>query len=78
VEFTQTVEIASLEQIEGVLKVSDKGKFIYELEATADKDVRPAVFSLATQKGWALVGLRQEETTLEAIFQDLTKSDKTA
>jgi hypothetical protein len=37
--------------------------------------VRIAIFQLAAQREWTLIGLRQEESNLEKIFQQLTRED---
>jgi len=39
-----------------------------------DQDVRPAIFDLAKRSGWTLYELHQERASLEALFQQLTKS----
>ncbi|RZK13452.1 MAG: gliding motility-associated ABC transporter ATP-binding subunit GldA, partial [Hymenobacter sp.] len=36
-------------------------------------DVRAAVSRLAVEQGWLLLGLRQEQQSLEAVFGELTK-----
>ncbi len=73
VEFSNTPEVAQLEAIEGVLKVLHTGTNTYKIEAKVDQDVRPAIFKYASDHGLTLVGLQQEEITMENIFQQLTK-----
>ena len=73
VEFSDTPEVAQLEAIEGVLKVQSTGENTYKIEATVKQDVRPAIFKYASDHGLTLVGLQQEEITMENIFQQLTK-----
>jgi ABC-2 type transport system ATP-binding protein len=43
------------------------------LRAAPGLDVRAAVSRLAAQQGWILLGLRQEQQSLEAVFGELTK-----
>jgi ABC-2 type transport system ATP-binding protein len=45
----------------------------YEITADSTCDVRPDVFRMASEQGLVLVGLKQQENTLETIFQSLTK-----
>jgi len=76
VEFSEEVDPKELEAIEGVDKVTVEKANKYTLSSQPDTDVRPAIFKFATEKGVTLVGLTQEEVTMENIFQDLTKSNK--
>lgn len=76
VEFSEAVKVAALEAIEGVTAVEQKTEVAFVLTCVADRDIRPAIFKFATEEGVSLVGLSQEEVTMENIFQDLTKSEK--
>ncbi|MEP2770822.1 MAG: gliding motility-associated ABC transporter ATP-binding subunit GldA [Fulvivirga sp.] len=76
VEFSEAVKVTDLEAIEGVVAVEQKTEAAFVLTCVADRDIRPAIFKFATEKGVSLVGLTQEEVTMENIFQDLTKSEK--
>lgn len=74
VEFSESVEEDALLNIEGVEKVESSKPGHYVLSCKADRDVRPEIFKYATENKVTLVGLSQEEVTMENIFQDLTKS----
>ena len=37
-----------------------------------DDDLRPALFKLAVDKGYTLVGLKREGQNLEQVFRELT------
>ncbi len=76
VEFSENVKVAALEAIEGVTEVEQKSESSFILSCVTDRDIRPAIFKFATEEGVSLVGLSQEEVTMENIFQDLTKSEK--
>lgn len=76
VEFSAEVDEAALESIEGVKGVEQKSATSYVLNCISDHDIRPLIFKFATDKGVSLVGLSQEEVTMENIFQDLTKSEQ--
>lgn len=45
----------------------------YRLHSQPGQDVRAAIFTLAANQQWQLVGLRQEENSLEQIFKELTR-----
>ncbi|MEZ0538211.1 gliding motility-associated ABC transporter ATP-binding subunit GldA [Fibrella arboris] len=57
----------------GVLSVDHVGSGQYRLTATADSDLRATIFRLAADRGLTLVGLRQQETSLEGVFKELTR-----
>jgi ABC-2 type transport system ATP-binding protein len=66
----------SLLALPGVERVEPAGPLKYRIIAAPKTDLRSAIFRLAGEKGWPLVGLQQEENTLEKLFQDLTKPGK--
>lgn len=72
VEFEQGVTATELAQISGVAEVREIKPNSFRLVAHANADVRGGVFRFAADRNLALVGLRQEENTLEDIFQQLT------
>lgn len=73
-EFEQDLpDMAVLGTLPGVLSVDQVGMGQYRLTATLDADLRAAIFRLAADKGLTLVGLRQQETSLEGVFKELTK-----
>lgn len=73
IEFDIDVEVEKLKAISGVLdvKVASFGK--YEITTDSAFDVRSELFKIATKNNWTLLGLKQEERSLESIFQELTK-----
>ena len=56
----------------GVLTVAQTGPGHYRLTATPETDLRAAIFRLAADRGLILVGLSQQETSLENVFKELT------
>ena len=76
VEFSTPVDTSLLEAIDGVTSVEQEDVNKYLVEASTEKDIRPAIFQLASERGLTLVGLQQEEVTMENIFQALTKPGK--
>ncbi|MBL7852588.1 MAG: gliding motility-associated ABC transporter ATP-binding subunit GldA [Cyclobacteriaceae bacterium] len=73
VEFTSSVDENLLGQIEGVTKVILLSDNKYRLTATTD--IRPAVMRFAAERQLPLVGLTQEENSLEAVFRQLTQAE---
>ncbi len=72
-EFEQSVDIEALKTLEGVLKIETLSEKKYRIFASADKELRGEIFKFAAEKNWVLLGLQQEESSLESIFQQLTK-----
>ena len=73
VEFKEKVEAELFMDIKGVRSVKNKDNFIV-IEADIEVDVRPQIFKFATEKGFTLVGMSQESSTMEDVFRQLTKS----
>ncbi|GAA4430815.1 gliding motility-associated ABC transporter ATP-binding subunit GldA [Pontibacter saemangeumensis] len=73
VEFEQPVETEVLQLVPGVIRVALAQGFTYRVTSEYDTDIRSNVFRIAAERNWPLVGLRQEENSLEKIFQELTK-----
>ncbi|RTQ52194.1 gliding motility-associated ABC transporter ATP-binding subunit GldA [Hymenobacter gummosus] len=76
-EFEGSIDPAALWQLPGVKGVEQGqgGAWIIRTEGKGDQ--RRAISQLAAQQGWLLLGLRQEEQSLEQVFQELTTATKT-
>jgi len=72
-EFSGPIELQSLQNIEGVESVTSQELNKARIIARSGNDIRSAIFKLAAEKNWPLIGLSQEEQTMEHIFQQLTK-----
>jgi ABC-2 type transport system ATP-binding protein len=48
---------------------------VYRIISEKGADIRATVSRLATEQNWGLLGLRQEENSLEKVFQQLTSND---
>ncbi|MCK8492585.1 MULTISPECIES: gliding motility-associated ABC transporter ATP-binding subunit GldA [Spirosoma] len=69
-------ELASsdvLTTVTGVQRVEPLGQGQYRITAVANTDLRASIFRLAADQNLTLVGLRQQENSLEGIFKELTK-----
>lgn len=75
-EFSENVEAGSLKTIEGVLSVEAGANNKYIIKTDAGTDARPAIFKFASDSGLTLLGLHQEEVTMENVFQELTRKEE--
>jgi ABC-2 type transport system ATP-binding protein len=71
-EFESAIDPSILQTIPNILAVETLPQHKYRLRSHPGKDIRSAVFGLAAAHNWSLIGLRQEENSLEKIFQQLT------
>ncbi|MEO7991090.1 MAG: gliding motility-associated ABC transporter ATP-binding subunit GldA [Chryseolinea sp.] len=72
VEFEGNVEANELSVLKGVIRVQELSKGKFSVTATSGVDIRPELFRFAADKNLSLIGLKQEEASLESIFRDLT------
>lgn len=72
VEFEQPVDAGRFSAIAGVRDVTDLGNNTFRIYATEGVDLRPELFRFAADNNLSLVGLKQEEHSLENIFRALT------
>lgn len=77
VEFNAPVDASELEQLAGVKSVTPHGK-AYRLVTMPGMETRQEIFRFATEKNLSLIGLKQEENSLEEIFHSLTVAQATA
>jgi ABC-2 type transport system ATP-binding protein len=66
---------AALEDLPGAAAVRSDGDGRYHVTAEGRADLRRAVFSLAVERRWVMLGLRQTVPTLEDVFLRLTTRD---
>ena len=71
-EFESPVDRELLLRLPGVLTVEPIEQHKYRITSATTTDLRAEIFRLAAEKNLLLLGLRQEESSLEAIFQQLT------
>lgn len=73
-EFSESINMDDLKAMEGVVSVDDLASNKYRIKATTKEDIRPLLFDYASSKSIKLLGLQQEEVTMENVFRELTKS----
>ena len=74
VEFEAEINKSLLSSITGVIEVKKLEGARYEV-VSGKMDIRSAIFKVAADNQLPLVGLKQQEGSLEHIFQTLTKKD---
>ena len=72
VEFDYRVEEIALSRLPHVKTVHNPQGFIYEITFETATDMRPKVFDFAHDSGLKILQLNKKNTSLEAIFQELT------
>lgn len=72
VEFEGGVAADDLRQLPGIVDVLEEGSFCFRIVTQGGSDLRPVLFRFAAEKSLSLVGLRQQESSLEEVFRDLT------
>lgn len=74
VEFEGEVTAEQLMRLTGVQRVEHLDGAKFKLTAEKGIDIRPEVFRFAADRQLSLVGLKQEENSLENLFRELTLS----
>src|SRR5687768_13598884 len=73
-EFENPVDVKLLHSLPQVKEVKQLEGNIYRVVSAQAEDPRAAISRLAADQNWLLLGLRQEEDSLEKIFQQLTNN----
>jgi len=74
IEFSAPVSDSLLQQAEGVVSVARISDTKFRIAATSGHDIRASIIRFAGEKNLPLVGLTLEETSLESVFSELTRS----
>ena len=73
VQFSTPVDIEKMRLISGISEISSMDNFTYKIISNGTIDLRPEIFRFAADHNLSLIGLRQEEHSLENIFRELTR-----
>lgn len=71
-EFQEAIDVAELQQLEGVVEVIAITPFKCKVIASPGKDLRSELFKYASDKKRSLIELKVEEYSMETIFKELT------
>jgi ABC-2 type transport system ATP-binding protein len=72
-EFESGVALSDLKILADISAITEISPSKFRIEVKENIDLRPAIFRFAADKNLSLVGLKQEENSLEGIFQELTR-----
>ena len=73
-EFESIIDdLGPLRGLAGVQRVEVEKGATYRISTAHGRDLRGDISRLAAQQGWVLLGLRQEQQSLEDVFGELTK-----
>ena len=72
VQFEKEVNLSQMKSLPGVQGVEVKEDHKYRVISDGTVDLRPEIFRFAADNNLSLIGLKQEENSLENIFRDLT------
>lgn len=72
VEFETTIDTGDMEKLPGVARLANLGDNRYRVQLHPGVDIRPELFRYAADRRLSLIGLKQEENSLENIFRELT------
>ena len=72
VEFTEGINHDVILQLEAVLRVEVLEGNRYRIVHNGDEDLRFKLFDIFKAENWQMIGMQQEEASLEAIFQSIT------
>ena len=73
-EFENPIDVRLLQNLPQIKEVKQLEGNTYRIVSTQTEDPRAAISRLAADQNWLLLGLRQEENSLEKIFQQLTSN----
>ncbi|MFV0521827.1 MAG: ATP-binding cassette domain-containing protein [Mangrovibacterium sp.] len=73
VEFTQPISPIDLKEKLAVAAVELLSETKFLLTANSSVDIRPQIFNCAVNNKWTIIALTEQQTSLENVFQQLTK-----
>lgn len=75
VEFSTKINSNELKGLSGVKKVDSLTPTSFNIFSEKELDIRPVISNFASEKGYTLLEMRTEMSSVEDIFQQLTKSN---
>jgi ABC-2 type transport system ATP-binding protein len=74
VEFDKMPELEVLRQIKGISKIEQINSTTYVAESESRMDIRPSIFQFAVNHQLVLLTLKEQQQSLENVFQELTRN----
>jgi ABC-2 type transport system ATP-binding protein len=75
VEFANAVDESDIAALEGIQELKRLNGNTFRIRAIAGMDLRPRMVDFAIKHDFSLIGLKQEESSLESIFSQLTAAE---
>ena len=72
VEFDKTPDLEALRKLSGIGKIEKINQTTLIVESARNTDLRPAIFKFAVDNQLVLLTLKEQQQSLENVFQDLT------
>ena len=73
VEFDKAPDLEALRKIPGLLKIEQISPNTFVAESGGNTDLRPAIFRFAVNNQLILLTLKEQQQSLENVFQELTR-----
>lgn len=73
VEFGTSVDMSEIQHLPGIASVAPLTENRYRIHVHPGIDIRPEIFRYSADHNLSLIGLKQEENSLENIFRELTE-----
>jgi ABC-2 type transport system ATP-binding protein len=73
VEFDKSPNLEAIRKIQGLRKIEPVNATTFIAESDGSNDLRPAIFHFAVNNQLVLLSLKEQQQSLENVFQDLTK-----
>lgn len=74
VEFDKTPDLEALRKINGLRKIDQLSPTTFLAESDGSTDLRPSLFHFAVNNQLVLLSLKEQQQSLENVFQDLTRN----
>ena len=73
VEFDKTPDLEALRKLSGIGKIEKINQTTFLVESVKNTDLRPAIFKFAVDNQLVMLTLKEQQQSLENVFQDLTR-----
>ena len=73
IEFDKTPDLDALCKISGIEKIEQLSQTTFLAESGRNTDLRPSIFKFAVDNHLVLLTLKEQQQSLENVFQDLTR-----
>lgn len=74
VEFDKTPDLNALKDISGISGIERLNQTTFVAESKTRQDIRPELFRFAVQNQLVILTLKEQQQSLEHVFQDLTRT----